>query len=734
MNIFKKGSTVLEEEGTFWGSFFKKVLAVLMVAFDTGMPVIKKGMKVSVEICGFVVSFFKLGFTLLVMGYAFGVDVIEDGLKALREWFVFGAKFIKDRYFVLRIGFVDRVNVVKYGLVVLTMVGASGVEVWAVDKLERVEPSFWWTGMKNPSLQLLVYGENISETRPSLQYPGVRIEKVVKVENPNYLFIYLHIADDARPGSFPLNFQKGKRNHATFNYELKERDPGSAERMGFTTADVMYLITPDRFVNGNPDNDNVEGYKEQADRKNKGGRHGGDITGIVDKLDYIQDLGFTAIWLNPVLENDMPSYSYHGYATTDFYKVDDRFGTNEDYRNLSLKAQDKGIKIVMDMILNHCGSEHWWMGDLPASDWLNYQEGFKQTTHRRTTVQDPYRAEIDYNEFADGWFVKTMPDLNQRNELLATYLIQNSIWWIEYAALSGIRMDTYPYPDMHYMTAWTCKVMEEYPNLNIVGEEWSVNPAITAHWQRGKANANGYTSCLPSVMDFPVQAMLVKGLKEKESGHTGMLAAYEMLGNDFLYADPFNLVIFPDNHDMDRIYTQLNEDFDLFKQGITFILTMRGIPQLYYGTEILMTNASPGDHGLIRTDFPGGWAGDEKNAFTDAGLTAREKEARSFVKNILNWRKEARTIHDGKLMHFAPKDGFYVYFRYTDNHKVMVVLNKNDNAADLDLSRFAEILEDGDKGMDILSGNTVMLNGKLSVPSGTPMIIDMQTTGNFNNQ
>ena len=617
-------------------------------------------------------------------------------------------------------------RVFKFVCMFLPMVWAMDIETYALDKLERVEPAFWWVGMKNPSLQLLVYGENISDSQPVIQYGGVRIEKVVKVENPNYLFVYLDIASDTKPGSFPIHFKKGKKDYATFNYELKSRRPGSAGRIGFKPADVMYLITPDRFVNGNPDNDNIEGYKEQADRKNKGGRHGGDIKGISDRLDYIEDLGFTAIWLNPVLENNMPSFSYHGYATTDFYKVDDRFGTNEDYRNLSLRAREKGIKIVMDMILNHCGSEHWWMNDLPGSNWLNYQTDFKRTTHRRTTVQDPYRSEIDYKEFADGWFVKTMPDMNQRNVLLGTYLIQNSIWWVEYAELSGIRMDTYSYPDMHYLSEWTCRVMEEYPNLNIVGEEWTVNPAIISHWQRGKANANGYTSCLPSLMDFPIQAMLVQGLNDKESGNSGMLAAYEMLANDFLYADPFNLVVFPDNHDMDRFYTQVNENFDLFRQGITYILTMRGIPQLYYGTEILMTNSRPGDHGLIRTDFPGGWEGDTKNAFTGQGLTDVEKEAQAFVKNILNWRKGAGAVHHGKLIHFTPKNGFYVYFRYDDSDKVMVILNKNDKDTSLDLGRFDQVLKGGEKGKDIISGNMVVLNEALSVPANTPMIIDIQ--------
>ncbi|RMG81389.1 MAG: alpha-amlyase, partial [Bacteroidetes bacterium] len=469
------------------------------------------------------------------------------------------------------------------------------------------------------------------------------------------------------------------------------RKPGAANRQGFSNSDVLYLITPDRFANGDPDNDAVEGMLELPDRANKGGRHGGDIAGIRQHLDYIADLGFTAIWLNPVLENNMKTYSYHGYSTTDYYRVDPRFGTNEDYRQLALDARRKGIGLIMDMIVNHCGLEHWWMRDLPTSDWINQWPTYQETNHRKTLLQDPHASERDKKIFTDGWFVPTMPDLNQRNELLAEYLTQNSIWWVEYLGLAGIRMDTYPYPDMYYMSDWAKRLTTEYPNLNIVGEEWFEAPTITSYWQRGKINPNGYEPNLPSVMDFPLQAALTAALTNPESWKTGWITLYETLAHDFLYPDPDNLVIFPDNHDMSRIFTQLNEDFDLYKMAMACMLTMRGIPQLYYGDEILMANPESGDHGLIRSDFPGGWPGDKVNGFTGEGLTDQQKEARDFLKKLLHWRQNAPAVHAGRLVHFVPENGVYVYFRLHDAQKIMVVFNKNAAPETLDLTRFAEI-------------------------------------------
>jgi glycosidase len=548
---------------------------------------------------------------------------------------------------------------------------------------------------------------------------------VIKVESPNYLFVDLVIGDVAKPGKVQIDFSKDGQLAESHDWELWQREPGSAQREGFNNSDVLYLITPDRFANGAPDNDDVSGMKEKANRSFIGGRHGGDIEGIRQHLDYIGGLGFTAIWLNPVLENNMPQYSYHGYSTTDFYKVDPRFGSNESYRQLAHEAKTKGIKLIMDMIVNHCGLEHWWMKDLPTSDWINTWATYTQTNHRKTLLQDPHASKIDKKIFTDGWFVPTMPDLNQRNELLANYLTQNAIWWIEYLGLNGIRMDTYPYPDMYYMSEWTHRVMEEYPHFNVVGEEWFEDPAIVAYWQRDKINPNGYTSDLPGVMDFPIQTAMVKALNQPEEWKAGWITLYEMLGRDFLYADPDNLVIFPDNHDMSRFFTQVNEDFDLFKLGLTFILTTRGIPQIYYGTEILKKNPGTTDHGIIRSDFPGGWAGDAVNAFTGEGLTPQQKEATAFLKKLLHWRKNTPAIQTGKLTHFEPKDGVYVYFRYNEQEKVMVILNKNKSAYSLQLNRFAEMLDGVKTGSDVLSDQTFDMSKAIDLPVKSPLVLEL---------
>ena len=597
--------------------------------------------------------------------------------------------------------------------------------IFSQNKIQKIEPPNWWTGMNNPHLQLLIYGNNIGDFNPEINYPEVSIKKIIKVENPNYLFIDLLIGKNAKPGTIKIDFLKENKIIESHNWELWQREKSGEEFIGFNNSDVMYLITPDRFANGDANNDGIAGLKEQPNRTFKGGRHGGDIEGIRKNLDYIKDMGFTAVWLNPVLENDMPEYSYHGYSTTDFYQVDARFGSNDSYRQLAKEASGKGIKLIMDMIVNHCGLDHWWMEDQPMSDWINNWEVPTFTNHRKSVLQDPYVSELDRKVFTDGWFVSSMPDLNQRNVLMANYLTQNSIWWVEYLGLAGIRMDTYPYPDMDYMTEWTEKVMAEYPNLNIVGEEWYGDPAIVSYWQRGKENANGYTSALPSLMDFPLQTAVVKALNEPEGFGSGWITLYEMLAKDFLYADPFNLVVFPDNHDMSRIFTQINEDFDLFKLAIAYTLTTRGTPQIYYGTEILMKNPGTGDHGIIRSDFPGGWAGDADNGFTGEGLTDQQKAAKSYTKALLNWRKNAPAVHNGKLIHFLPMDGVYVYFRFNAEQKIMVILNKNENNYSLDLNRFKEIIKSNKTGINILNGEKYDLNNKINLPIRAPLIVEL---------
>ena len=603
----------------------------------------------------------------------------------------------------------------------------GGVTILTAQSISRVEPPFWWIGMNNPELQLMVYGENIAHTSVSINGEQVALKAVHRLTSDNYLFIDLMVMPDATPSTFALSFQQDGQEVVAHTYELKARQEGSADRQGFDNSDVMYLITPDRFANGNVDNDEVAGMKEGIDRSAEYGRHGGDIQGILDRLDYIKDMGFTAIWLNPILENDQPKWSYHGYATTDYYKVDPRFGSNEEYAALSEKASEMGIKMIMDIIVNHCGSEHWWMKDPPSSDWIHYYErDYQETNHRKVTLVDPYASQIDREHMVQGWFVPAMPDLNQKNTYMSTYLIQNSIWWIEYAQLAGIRQDTYPYPYRDFMTDWTCAIMEEYPNFNIVGEEWVDDQSIIAYWQQDKVNHDGYTSCLPSLMDFPMTTTLHSALRDEEGWNTGLRALYENLGSDFLYAHPEKMVIFPDNHDMSRIFTQVNEDYDLFKMAITYILTMRGTPQLYYGTEILMSNKGTDSHGIIRSDFPGGWEGDAVNVFTGANLTPQQEAAQDFVRNLLQWRKNKKVIHQGDLLHFVPENGVYVYFRMVEDDRVMVILNKNNESVDLSLDRFQEGLQQSTEGKDIISDQDFNLDETLAIPARGAMVLELK--------
>jgi neopullulanase len=586
----------------------------------------------------------------------------------------------------------------------------------------RVEPMFWWAGMKNPHLQLMVHAPEIAYTRVSLEYPGVQLNSVSTVQNPNYLFIDLDI-QGAKPGSFQISFLKDKKTVAEYKYELRQREPGSAMRQGFNNSDVLYLIMPDRFANGNPANNEVTGMKEKPNRSDLRGRHGGDIQGLKDHLDYVGGMGFTAIWLNPLLENDMPATSYHGYATTDFYKVDPRYGTNDEYRELAVDARKKGIKLIMDMIFNHCGSEHWWMKDLPMPDWIN---GFAEyrTNHVRTVNQDYHASAYDRKHYTDGWFDSMMPDLNQRNPFMATYLIQNSIWWTEFVGLAGIRMDTYPYPDKTMMAEWNKRMAEEYPDFTIVGEEWGdLNPAIISYWQKGKSNIDGYQGNLKSVTDFALQNAVSSALREEGSG--GLKKIYDCLANDFQYPDPQNLVIFPDNHDMPRFSVQVNNDVDLFKMGIGFFLTVRGIPQLYYGTEIMMSHKGTHDS-EYRKDFPGGWPGDEINGFTGMGLTSQEKEAQDFVRKILLWRKNKEVIHTGKLLHFVPFDGMYVFFRYNEKDKVMVVLNKNQIETVLKTDRLQEMISGCNSAREIITGKLWNNLSQITVPPKSVSIFELK--------
>ncbi|MCF8372598.1 MAG: glycoside hydrolase family 13 protein [Bacteroidales bacterium] len=588
-------------------------------------------------------------------------------------------------------------------------------------KIHRVEPSNWWVGMYNPELQIMVYGEDLEGCKVVIDYPGITLKDVIKVENPHYLFLNIRIGESAKTGEFSIDFlQKGKKK-TSFKYPLLQRKARTNPR-GFTNSDVIYLLMPDRFANGNPQNDNLPGMLETTDRTNPDGRHGGDLAGIIEHLDYVKDFGATALWINPLLENNQEKYSYHGYAISDFYKTDPRFGTNKDYFKLVDRCHEKGLKVIQDQVFNHCGIGHWWMKDLPQSDWVHQFPEFTRSNFRVSALVDPYASKADREKMNNGWFDKNMPDLNQDNPLLATYLIQNSIWWVESASIDGIRVDTYPYPSQDMMKLWVQRIRQEYPDITLLGEVWVGTPSIVSLWEGDCFNKAG----LQSVFDFPLYDAMKFGFTEKDDWNTGIVRLYDILAQDFLYKDPFNHVVFVDNHDVERIFTTLHEDYQKFKTLITFILTTRGIPTIYYGTELLMTGEEKLGHGHIRKDFPGGWPGDSINAFTEIGRTPQQNEAFDFISKLIKWRNENPVIHSGKLTQFIPEDEVYVYFRQNEEKTVMVVLNQNKEDKLLDTKRFAECLVDCTNAKNVITGETIGLLDTIKIMPGEPVVLEME--------
>ena len=603
-------------------------------------------------------------------------------------------------------------------LFALAIVPVNGQEI------ERVDPPSWFTGMKESALQLMVYGKGIAAYDVKADYPGVRVVTLVKTENPNYLFVNLDISREALPGNIKLSFTSGKKS-LTQIFPLYEHPSGKAR--GINGSDVLYLLMPDRFVNGDPSNDIVEGMTEQPDRSKPGGRHGGDLKGIMNSLDYLKNLGVTAIWLNPFLENNQQRSSYHGYSTTDFYRSDPRYGTNEEFRQMVSQAHEKGLKVVMDMIFNHIGSGHWWMKDLPSADWIHQFSEFTRTNYKASTYMDPYAAKCDLTLMEQGWFDRSMPDLDQGNPLVETYLTQNSLWWIAYSGLDGIRMDTYPYPEPAMMARWAKRVTDEFPGFFIVGEVWFEEPSQMAYWSLNKKNSDGYRSNLPSVTDFPVCFATHTAFTAPAGSNNGVERLYSVLSQDFLYPEPLRNVIFLDNHDMTRFFTETGKSLDVYKLGLSFILTTRGIPQVYYGTEIVMEGDKSKGDGFLREDFPGGWPGDEKNAFTGANLTDQEKEAFDFTMKLLNWRKEKDVIHTGNLKHYITDDGLYVYFRYSNKESVMVILNSNDTKSrTITKEKYLESLKGFTKGYEVITGKAIDDLTSFTVEPKTAMIIELK--------
>lgn len=609
-----------------------------------------------------------------------------------------------------------------------------------VEQVTRVEPLSWWVGMKT-DLQLLVQGDGISEYDVAIEGgKGVSVEKINKAESPNYLFVDVNVAQTAQPGTYYIVFSKDGQSFK-YPYEIAARAEGSAERKSFTTADMVYLIMPDRFANGDASNDSTEDTAENVNRANGHGRHGGDIQGVIDHLDYISELGATYIWTTPFLEDNAPRGSYHGYAASDYYHIDSRFGSNELYKTLVEKAREKGIGIIMDIVPNHCGTEHWWMNDLPFQDWIHQFSEYTGTNVAFSTNMDPNASQKDLYIQESGWFVPSMVDMNLDNPYVLQYFIQWGVWWIEYSGLNGFRVDTYPYNEKGPASEWCKAIMTEYPNFNIVGECWTSSIPQLAYWQGGNANKDGFDSHLPSIMDFPLHDAMRAALAEDEGGWgMGMTKVYDILSHDFVYHDLSKMLIFPGNHDTARIGDMVRKDPRALKIAMTMMATMRGIPQIFAGDELMFVSSKPdniGDHPGLRVDFPGGWEGDEIDLFTAEGREAQthntdglkvEKgqaaDLFNYVSRLFQWRKTADVIHNGKTMHFMTRDNTYAYFRYNDEAAVFVYINNNLEPVNIPWSYYSEITEGLQGGVDVLTGEPVEISDATVVAPKTALVVE----------
>ena len=606
----------------------------------------------------------------------------------------------------------------------------SSMTMQAATKIDHIEPENWYVGMKNSSLQLMVYGKNIRDSRVSVDYPGVKIDSLVRLDSPNYLFVYLNLSG-AKPGNMVLNID-GKK----VNYPLKARTMSGDKRIGFDNSDVLYMLMPDRFASGRNITKPMKGLNPYVvDRSKPSLRHGGDLEGVRQHLDYFNQLGVTALWFTPVLENNSPDMNsqstYHGYATTNYYRVDPRFGTNEDYARLVAEAHAKGLKVVMDMIFNHCGYDHPWVKDMPSKDWFNTPEWMKkgdsyylQTSYKLTPVLDPYASKVDKRETVDGWFVRSMPDLNQKNPHVMTYLIQNSEWWIETIGIDGIRMDTYPYADRKAMSQWMKILNEEYPNFNTVGETWVTEPAYTAAWQKD-SKLSKVNSYLKTVMDFSFYDKInLAKHEETDAWWKGLNRIYNSLCYDYLYENPSSVMAFIENHDTDR-FLENGKDTLALKQALALLLTINRIPQLYYGTEVLMNGTKEASDGNVRCDFPGGFAGDKHNAFTAEGRTKAENSMFNWLSKLLKWRRNNMVITKGKQIQFIPYKGVYVIARQWNDQTILTILNGTNQAVTLPLDRYAEVIGNHQEAKDVISGRKVKLGSELQLKARDTKVIEL---------
>jgi glycosidase len=596
----------------------------------------------------------------------------------------------------------------------------------------RIDPSSWWIGMKNPKLQLCVHAPLIASYTPGLNYNGVTIAKVNMVENPNYLFIDLEISPKTVPGIFIITFKpQGGGKALYYTYELHQKDPGdgTSRIRGINSSDLVYLLMPDRFSNGDPSNDIVAGSADETvDRSNLKARHGGDIQGVINHIDDIQNLGVTAVWMTPLTENNQPYESYHGYAITDHYRIDPRMGTNDLFTEYVNTAQSKGLKVIQDVVYNHIGSNHWFYKDLPSSDWVHQFDTFTRTTYKDMALFDPHASDSDRHVMSNGWFDKHMPDLNQRNPFLATYLIQNTIWWIEYAGIDGLRIDTWAYPDLEFENKLMEALLNEFPQLGIFGETWVQGIANQSYFVQNNYSNLPYHSKLPGVTDFQLYYATLDALNTDFGWESGSNKWYRMMANDFVYKDPNRNVLFLDNHDLSRFYSMIKQDYDKWRIGMTFLLTCRGIPCIYTGTEYLSSSYASLGAIEVREDYPGGFPGDIQNNFDAGNLNGHERDAHNFIRTLAGYRKNSTALGQGKLMQYAPLEGEYVFFRYDSLQTILVALNPTNKAITLNLNRYYEqVSRKGyTGGQEIISGQLVSFEkGFMVLPPKSSTVIEL---------
>jgi glycosidase len=594
-------------------------------------------------------------------------------------------------------------------------------------QIQRIEPPFWFSGMHNPEVQILFYGKNIASYQVTTTNPAV-ITNVKRTENPNYIFITINTQKVA-VSDIDFTFKNKNKKSFTQKYLLKKRRENSAQRKSFDASDMMYLLMPDRFANGNKNNDNDSKTTEKYNRELPAGRHGGDIEGIIQHLDYIHSLGATTIWSTPLCEDNDAEYSYHGYAQSDVYKIDPRYGTNEDYLRLANEIHKRNMKLVMDYVTNHWGLQHWMVKDLPTNDWIHQFENYTQTNHKRSTISDTNASKIDRDICINGWFVPSMPDLNIMNPLVFNYLCQNAIWWIEYANLDGLRIDTYNYSEPEGIAKWTKAITDEYPNFNLVGEITLRNQGLLSYWQKDSpiGKIQNFNSNLPSVMDFALSdALQILFDEDDGSWDRGVTRAYDIISRDFLFPNASNLLIFAENHDTKRFNQIYNNDIRKYKMAMTILATIRGIPQLYYGSEIGMA----GDQNLgdadIRKDFPGGWDSDENNAFTKEGRTESQNDYFDFTSKLFNWRKTNEAVHFGKTTHYIPENNVYVYFRYNTTKSVMVLINNSPETIAVDTKRFKENIKNYKTAKEVLTDTTFDLSKAITIEGKSALILELK--------